>query len=536
MAGGRKKRRNRRKPADSPTPPPTPQIETKSKYVPPQPQQRYRDPDESIEMSDLSSNESMANLSSDSTTPHHPMTGSPPTLVNATFSPLNDPSPNVMPSQTQDNMETDDVETQLSEDRPTAQSIEDQHPSKRKRTNTNPDDSGRKPPTRQFTPLLSSPLNGQHDNPTTTLSLLPGTGPASNTPSSTVSTPPPQSTLDLTPIYTSTPRTSTRTQPVAMPRPNPSPFRADFIIPNMNVTGFIGDTPLLGLDPVAIQNWIDTPEPKALLYPHDAAFSEEKKGEIAQNMEEVIAKLLDCITPFTVTAPTICKSRENRKADNRRPWVYLLSGLSRTHTDRLIDMGFAPDPLESFHIIPFNPLPSHYVGRIRNIALDANHQQTVTDLIQRTIRDNAVIMSYISDFVSTHNDLIPDLVVESRNATEWIVRSVRAYHRQNDNKVGKAHTHWNWYIFSPTRDQARVTEWTQKFQPLRFNAKVHGIGETFMDTVCTRCKSTNHTNAECPFESPYIQPYQRGQPGGSRGRRGGKRGTPRGGARGRNPR
>ena len=81
----------------------------------------------------------------------------------------------------------------------------------------------------------------------------------------------------------------------------------------------ISDNPLLGLDPIAIQNWMDTLEPKALLYPHDTTFSEEKKGEIAQNMEEVIAKLLDCITPFMVTAPTICKLRENRKAENHRP-------------------------------------------------------------------------------------------------------------------------------------------------------------------------------------------------------------------------
>ena len=198
-----------------------------------------RNPDESINMSDLSSNESMANLSSNSTTPHHPMTGSPPTLINATFSPLNNPSPDVTPSQIQDNMETDNMKTQFSEGRPTAQLMEDQHPSKRKRTNTNSDDSGRNPPTHQFTPLPPSPLNSQHDNPTTTLSLPPGTGPTSNTPLSTISTPPPKLTLDLAPLYTSTPRTPIRTQPATMPRSNPSLFRADFIIPNKNMTGFI---------------------------------------------------------------------------------------------------------------------------------------------------------------------------------------------------------------------------------------------------------------------------------------------------------
>ena len=82
-------------------------------------------------------------------------------------------------------------------------------------------------------------------------------------------------------------------------------------------------------------------------------------------------------------------------------------------------------------------------------------------------------MNYISDFISTHNDLIPDLMVESRNATKWIVCSVRAYHKQNDNRTGKAHTHWNWYIFSPTCDQACVAEWTQKFQPLTLGADPH---------------------------------------------------------------
>ena len=183
MAGGRKKRRNRRKPVDPPTPPPPPPTEIKTKYVPPQPLQSYRDPNDSIEMSDFSSNESMANLSSDSTTPQYPTTGSLPALVNSVSSPFAGPSPDESPSHTQDNMETDDVETQLSVEAQSSQSTEDQHPSKRKRTNTNPEDSGRNPPTRQFTPFLSTPLNSRHDPPVNSPPLPPGPGqPGKNPP------------------------------------------------------------------------------------------------------------------------------------------------------------------------------------------------------------------------------------------------------------------------------------------------------------------------------------------------------------------
>ena len=401
--------------------------------------------------------------------------------------------------------------------------------SKRQRSNTNPED-----------PLPPIPfcLVGGH----TDVVLPPAFTPAPATVTTTPATAPPIGRTALAP-----PSEHHRVRPIATTfRPYPTnPPSAQVMttslpipdIPDTEITGFAGDNPLIGMDLTMANDWSSLPGPKALAYLHDASFSDEAKLHEAVKLEDAITEFLEGQRP-RITAPRIADNFEN-KGQGRRPWCFLVSSLSEENIDIICSEKFIANRHAALHVIRFNPPPSHYIGRIRGITYDAEDRETVEELIRSTIT-NSNTKSFIKEFTATNNNLIPKTVIDSGCTVEWIIDSVRAYHVQADGEQGKDYSQWRWYIFTPTDVPKQTQTWTKTLLELSFNAKVFGWGDTKTDYKCSRCKSTNHSDKECPFSmrSNFVQPSPPipRQDRRTRGTRGGTRGAGWGGRRqGRKP-
>lgn len=312
-------------------------------------------------------------------------------------------------------------------------------------------------------------------------------------------------------------------------RPPPTP---EYNIPDSEITGFLGDNPLTGMVAEMKEDWKSFPGPKALAYPHDASYSEDDKGHIAEQMEKAIAEFLSTQRPM-VTAPKAARSTEAKRSSNRRPWCYLISNLSEESIDLICAESFISNTHATLHVLRFDPPPSHYVGRIRNLTHDASQRQAVESLIKETILTKPDIKCFILDFTASHHDLIPHEVLDHGNILTWTVDSIRAYHIQKEGKPGKSNSQWKWYIFTPTRDPEHVATWTTTLLGIEFNASAFGWGDSIADHKCVRCKSTNHTEDECPFtkRSDFVQPPLNNRKTGDHSR-GGRRGRGNRGGRG----
>jgi hypothetical protein len=251
-------------------------------------------------------------------------------------------------------------------------------------------------------------------------------------------------------------------------------------------------------------------------------------------MERAIVLHLNGSSP-TVTAPKIAENFDNGKAETPRPWCYLISQLTDKDLGIILKDGFIANQHAALHVIPFNPDPSHYIGRIKNLTIDANLHKSVVELIQKSISEDSTAMHFISDFLMSYHDLIPHPVFKSGNATNWTIGSIRAYNIQCDGQIGKENTQWKWYIHTPTRVQEQVEHWINTLAKITFDAGIYGVGETITYTNCTRCKSTNHNDTECPFtkRSQFVLPQPTKTPnnntgGGGRGKKGNNSGNDKG--------
>jgi len=267
----------------SPLPPPKP----KTKHVPPQPPQRYRDPiiSDSDEMSDRDSIVALSSNSSDVST-NDLSTRKPQGYPPAPPSRATDPS-------SDHEMDTEDTT--------------DQHVNKRKRADTNPEDTGPPASSRPFNASL--PLNHPNQLGLSTGSRDPNS--ATNSPTSNrnqLSQLPTGMNISTAIFHgnaiSSTPRGIPPTNPRTVPsRKKKNPHPLTHKVRDADVTGFIGDNPLTGLDPTVILSWKNISGLKALAYPHDASYSEKDKGRIAEEMELAIALHLNGQRPIiTVSA------------------------------------------------------------------------------------------------------------------------------------------------------------------------------------------------------------------------------------------
>jgi hypothetical protein len=149
-------------------------------------------------------------------------------------------------------------------------------------------------------------------------------------------------------------------------------------------------------------------------------------------------------------------------------------------------------------------------------------------LIRTSINEDSTTINFIADFITVHHDSIPTEVFKQGCAVDWIINSIKAYHIQSDGLIGKPFSQWKWYIFTPTRSQEFVEKWIKTLANVTFDAGIFGVGETTTSHKCTRCKSTNHANSECPFTnlSQFINPLPTKKPtNNTRGGRGGRRGN-----------
>jgi len=414
--------------------------------------------------------------------------------------------------------------------------LPDLHANKRKRADTNPDEIDSPSPMRSFSHNLSQSLSQNQ------LGLsLPDQGYPSMANSPTHGHQLPSLPLDSNISSAAFQNNAFSSTPIDSPfRQFAEPTQENANKPpekieNLEVTGFIGDNPLVGLDPIIITSWKEINDLKALVYPHDASYSEEDKGLIAEKMELAIAHHLNCHRPL-VTTPKAAKNYESRKADNHRPWCYLVTKLSEENLDTIIKDRFISNHFTTLHILPFSPHPSHYIGRIRNLTYSEKQQKAVTTLIHRTLEDSSTVKNFIDEFTSSHHDLIPGSIVRRGKTREYIIKSARAFFIESGGISSKAHYQWNWYILTPTKKQEYTEPWTKFFADVIFNAGVQGVGDTITSLKCPRCKSTNHTEVECPFtkRSDHIKPPPSHQPArNTRGGRGGRRGNSRGRGRGR---
>ena len=457
----------------------------KTKYVPPQPAQSYRDPidtssDEMTE-DDCDSLTHLSLASSTSSRAHVETSITQPQSQNY-FSGLEN-TQGTLP------MDTDDL----------AAYPPDPHANKRKRADTNPDDQGTPPPAMR-TPHLQTAFPTP---PTNQLGLSTDSPDrhsqsASNSPAnenndqlSRLSIGPSLSTAALrndtvpSPRYRNRPNQSPylRTQPE---RPYPPTPPLNTHIADVEVTGFLGENPLIGINPPSAASWKTIGDLKALVYPHDASFSEEEKGVIAEQMVLAVAHHLNCHRPI-VTAPKPAKDFENRKAGNRRPWVYMISGLAEENLDIILRDKFISNQHATLHVLPFDPPPSHYIGRIKNLTHDASKQDSVIRLIQRSIEEDPTVRGFMDEFIAEHNDNMPRSVMRKNHPTEWVINSVRAFHIQSEKKPGKPYSQWNWYIYTPTRIQDQVDSWIKTLATVQFDTIALGVGETITHLKCTRC-------------------------------------------------
>ena len=472
----------------SSTPPPPP---PKTKYVPPQPTRSYRDPptpdfddmseSDTHSLHNVSASESNASLGH-RPSPHQYQLSSLPSAE--TGNPKG-PQP----------METDDTND-----------TNDHHAIKRKRADTNPKETSTPSSTRSFSYHhtqqnqlgISFP---NHSHASTNNSPFQGQQLPSLPLGSHIST-----AILNSSAFSSTPRDppyDQHTEPTTQEHAKRAPERID----NLAVTGFLGDNPLTGLDPIIISTWKEINDLKALIYPHDASYSEDDKGQIAEKMELAIAHHLNCHCPL-VTTPKAVKNYESRKTENRRPWCYLVTKLSEENLDTIIKDKFISNHYATLHVLPFSPHPSHYIGRIRNLTYSEREQKTVIALIQKTLDESSTVKNFIDEFTASHHDLIPHSISRRGKSREYIIKSARAFFIESGGIASKANYQWNWYILTPTTTPEHIETWTKFFADLIFNAGVHSVGDTVTTLKCLRCKSTNHTGVECPFtkRSDHIKP------------------------------
>ena len=202
-----------------------------------------------------------------------------------------------------------------------------------------------------------------------------------------------------------------------------------------------------------------------------------------------------------VTAPMAAKTQDQKKSThNRRPWCYLVTGLSEENADYICDEAFISNKHATIHVLRFNPTPSHYVGRIRNLTYKPSQCKTIEALIRAAIHEDPNIREFITKFTTSYNDLVPPSVTQSGEMLAWIVDSVKVYDIQNSGTPGRPHTQWKWYIFTPTRIPEQVANWTRTLLELPIHASVFGYGKILTDHKCVRCKSTNHSSEECTFD------------------------------------
>ncbi|KAF9782883.1 hypothetical protein BJ322DRAFT_1022413 [Thelephora terrestris] len=514
-------------PIPAEVPPPT-----KTKFAPPQPNQRYRDPvdTDSDEMSENDC-DSLTQLSLASSTSSRAQVE----LTVAQLQSSQNYFAGLENSQDPHPMETDDLTIPTS----------DQHAHKRKRADTNPEDQGTPSPA-----MRSTKSQSNHPLPPNQLGL--STSSRTQTPPSTTSSPAAENTqlsrlslgsnLSTAALRNDTVpspgRQSQSNQPQYPPsQPPRSRVTINTRVVNLEITGFLGENPLIGINPPSAAGWKSIGDLKALIYPHDASFVEEEKGVVTESMILVVALHLNCHRPI-VTTPKQAKEFKKRKPANRRPWVFMITGLSEENLNTILANRFISNQHATLHVLPFDPPPSHYIGRIKNLTHDTDRQDSVICLIQNSIDTDSTVKSFIEEFIRTHNDNLPRSVLRKSYPLDWILSTVRAFPIQSEKKHGKPYSQWNWYIFTPTRIQEHVDEWIKTLATVQFDAITLGVGETITNLKCTRCKSTNHINSECPFTGrtpfvPTLTAPTNNAPSTSRGGRGGgKRGQTRGRGRG----
>ncbi|KAF9781536.1 hypothetical protein BJ322DRAFT_1022947 [Thelephora terrestris] len=489
-----------------------PQIKTR--HAPPQPPQSYRDPVNS-DSKDISENncDSLTQLSLVSSTSSQAQVKT--TLANALsqnfFAGLES-------SQDSHPMETDNLTV----------STPNQHANKRKRADTNPDDQGTPSPAMRST-------NSQMNNPLPPNQLGLSTSSHNQTPPSSRNSPAGENNAQLSRLSlgsnlstaalqnNSVPSPRRQAQPSQSPYPSSQPPRShqtpsiNTNVTNLKITGFLGDNPLIGINPSSAAGWNSIGDLKALIYPHDASFSEDEKGIIAEQMVLAIAAHLNCHHRPVVTAPKQAKGFKKRKPGNRRPWVYMVSALSEENLDILLHDCFISNQHTSLH----------------NLTYDPDRQSSVVNLIQRSIDSDPTVKSFINEFLRAHNDNTPCSVMRRSYPTDWIISTVQAFPIQSEGKHSRPYSQWNWYIFTPIRIQEHVETWIKTLATVQFNAIAPGVGETVTNLKCTRCKSTNHVDSECFFtgRTPYVPTPlapPNNAPSSLRGGRGGRRGNTRG--------
>jgi len=460
-------------------------------------------------------------------------TGHTSLIIPSAASPLNPPptsqpppTPQPLPHSTGGLDPFHDVDSPMTDSQEAGEHTNDLRATKRRRANTDEGDDGdstRSVSTPQEATLPSFPLTPTRlpnpPNAVSSLSLNLNNMPPSHNSVSRRST---------THHQSDSPHPTT-------PRDNNRRNQPENGTPDVNVSGFIGDNPLTGMDIEMKTEWNLMQAPKALAYPHDASYSHELKTQVAAQIEDTIAEFLTTERPV-VTAPAGPKPTATAKSvvnTNRRPWCYLVSRISDTAIDRICAEKFISNKYGTIHVLPFDPPPSNYIGRIRHLTYEASRQKDVEDIVKDCIRQDPRVRDFMSEFITTHNDRIPPTVPNRSLILDWLIDTSRVYHIQDGGTPGKAHTQWKWYIFTPTADQEHVNTWTQNLTRLSIKAGIYGHGEVLTNHKCTRCKSTNHTAGECPFSkhSQFVPPPPTPR-ASTNNSRGGSRTRGRGGGRG----
>jgi len=463
-----------------PTTPPTkaPTLPS-TRYVPPQPIQRFQDPGNSGNSDDM-----------EGETQEHPINVATPAQTNTTHDDIQHPVVGVEGSQWNlSRVGSNHLERQSS---------------KRPRTSATSDDEDDEMQPHPLDRMSVSPSPPQppgphHHHSTPTPGALKPSSSKIRPTQFTMRVDPPTSAAQPSPPHPSQgqnhprARTSTHTLPP---------------IPDANITGFAGENPLTGLlDPVKI-SWIALKNPKLLAYPHGYSHSESEKLATANSIQNAISERLPGHRP-KVTSPTAAPNQSGG-GGSQRPWCYLITGLSEEDMGALTALEFISNANASIHILPFTPPPSDYVARIMDLTFAAGDREAVIDLIKKSIRSHESARSFMEDFITNDNDRIPPDILESGGALEWIIDSVQAYHVLvgGDLRPDNSLIHWRWYIHTPTSTPERALIWTRSLLQLEFNAVVDGYGRHTSAFKCRGCKSTSHSDEECPFpkRAPLLRP------------------------------
>lgn len=351
MPKGPRKGTKKRTPTTNPAPaPPT----SKTKSVPPQPLQSYQDPDEDVTMEAEESHTSLV---------------APPTASVAnspTNSGLNTPPPPPPRQQGITPNYFEGLDSPSNNPQTTRDIWADLRIPKRRRTGSFENSVG--PPTPGSHREVNSPLDAPNalglsldhlgpprNNPQNVGLILPPPGQPRTAPAQSQS----QLPYETPGTFVDSPMTDrVPTLPLTTPFRMPFLRTPSYNIPDADVTGFLGDNPMAGMDLIMRAEWKELPHPKALVYPHDASYSPDQKGSIAEQIKKAITKHLSTGS-FVVTAPVAPKSQQDGKkpAHNRRPWCYLVSGLSEDDTDQICSDAFISNEHATIHVLRFDPPP-----------------------------------------------------------------------------------------------------------------------------------------------------------------------------------